>query len=161
MLRAIVLTAVLFSSATAFAHPAHQPDRDRGRVDVRTERADARRDIVALERIRSEYDLALARRDLRALRSLDARFIAELRLEIQESQRLVRTEHGNRQERSEMKQTRRILREVERLAGRSDRSSLRARRSLLDEAMTLARQEVRQERREDRTEHAGWYDRRG
>ncbi len=167
MLRALVLTAALFVSATAAAQSS-APHRGGGRADAAANRADASasriearddsRDLATLENLRSDYARALARRDFRSARRIEERVQTELRREIAEGRSELRDERREgdrreaRKERASLSSTERVLREFERLAGRFDRRALNDKRVLLDEAVTLARAEASRN---------GWTTRRG
>lgn len=157
MLRALVLTAALFVSATAAAQSS-APHRGGGRADAAANRADAvtnrvearddTRDLATLENLRNDYARAVARRDFRSARLLEGRVQTELRREIAEGRSELRNERreGDRREarveQTTLASTERVLRDFERLAGRFDRRALNDKRVLLDEAVNLARTEA-------------------
>lgn len=162
MLRAAALSAALLASATASAQTRHSaapvgvaatvtvaarhapPARPAGYAE-RLDRRDDARDLRALEQLLGEFDAARARRNLAALRGVENRVAAQLRAELAE----VRDDRrGAKGERRELQQSRRILREFERLAGRMDRRSLATKRALLGEAVSVARQELADSRRD-------------
>lgn len=113
--------------------PAFGPRVEDSRED-RDDRFDVRRANVLLR----EFDLAVARRDFRALRNVDARFENFLDQELAEA----RFSRDRRIAQNVMT----VQRQLSRLTGRLDPHALNQKRSLYSRAVAIAEQDLRDNR---------------
>lgn len=122
--------------------PAFGPRVEDSRED-RDDRFDVRRANMLLR----EFDLAIARRDVRALRRVEARFENFLDQELAEA----RFSRDRRIAQNVMT----VQRQLSRLTGRIDPHALNQKRSLYSRAVAIAEQDLRDNR------HQGGFGRRG
>lgn len=106
----------------------------RGDLENRDDRFDVRRANMLLR----EFDLAVARRDVRALRNVEARFENFLDQELAEA----RFSRDRRIAQSVMT----VQRQLSRLTGRIDPHALNQKRSLYSRAVAIAEQDLRDNR---------------
>jgi hypothetical protein len=104
-------------------------------------RADDRLDALRARQLSNEFEAAAARRDRRAMATVDARFQAFVSQELAEARRdLARAPRGHQafEERGAVNRLESLQRQLVRLAGRVDRQSVNQKRELYAQARTLA-----------------------
>lgn len=103
---------------------------------------DDRFDVRAGKRLLREFDLAVATRDVRSLRRIDAQFSRFIEQELAELQ----TGRFDREDRRTAEQLVRLDRQLGRLQGRIDHFSLNQKRGVFMQAVAIAERDLRDER---------------
>lgn len=111
----------------------------------RDDRRDDRFDVRAANQLLREFDFAVAARDERALRRLDARFADFISQELAELRVSGRGRFG-RDDRRTAEQLVMLQRQLDRLQGRVDRFALNQKRNLFNEAAAIAERDLRDNR---------------
>lgn len=117
--------------------------------DDRRERRDDRFDVRVANTLLREFDFAVASRDERALRRLDARFADFITQELAE----LRIGHRGRVDHADRRTFEQLLglqRQLDRLQGRVDRFALNQKRSVFSQAAAIAERDLRDGRFEGR-----------
>lgn len=113
--------------------------------DDRRENRDDRFDVRTADALLRQFDFAVASRDERALRSMDARFADFIRQELAEL-RVEGRRRFDREDRRTVEQLVGLQRQLERLRGRVDRFALNQKRSLFSQAAAIAERDLRDDR---------------
>lgn len=111
----------------------------------RRERLDDRFDVRTANVLLREFDIAVATRDERALRFIDARMAEFIGQELAEA-RLERRGRFDREERRTIEQLVGLRRQLDRLQGRVDRFALAQKRSVYSQAAEIAERDLRDDR---------------
>ncbi|MBL8941332.1 MAG: hypothetical protein JNM69_42695 [Archangium sp.] len=133
----------------AVVMPAAPPPPVTVVAPMREERRDDRFDVRTANRLLREFDFAVASRDERALRRLDARFAEFISQELAEL-RVGGRGRFDRSDRRTVEQLLSLQRQLDRLQGRVDRFALNQKRSVFSQAAAIAERDLR----DDRFEHA-------
>lgn len=112
---------------------------------LRDDRRDDRFDVRTANQLLREFDFAVATRDERALRRLDARFADFISQELAELRVSGRGRSG-RDDRRTAEQLVMLQRQLDRLQGRVDRFALNQKRNLFNEAAAIAERDLRDDR---------------
>lgn len=140
---AVVMPAVL-PPPPVMNVPPMRDDRREDRRENRDDRFDVRTANVLLR----EFDFAVASRDERSLRRIDARFADFISQELAELRVGGRGRFG-RDDRRTVEQLVSLQRHLDRLQGRVDRFALIQKRNLFSQAAAIAEQDLRDNRGRD------------
>ena len=143
---AVVMPAVVVPPPPVMAVAPMRDDRRQNRDD--------RFDVRTANMLLREFDFAVASRDERSLRRIDARFADFISQELAEL-RVGRRGRFDRDDRRTVEQLVSLQRHLDRLQGRVDRFALIQKRNLFSQAASIAEQDLRDNRgrefdREDR-----------
>lgn len=149
MFKNLVIGAALSLSTFAMAAPPAHAGFGRGAAPHEA-RADAR-DVSEGRQLLRELDRVTARRDFRAVRTLDARIEGFIEAELAESRREAKGERDRgerREERASTQQLKRLLGALHRVDGRFHPYAMAEKRRILVEAVNLAERDLRDARQD-------------